>query len=59
VLEGVGMLGLGVQREVGVKSDCMQGCCVGARPGVRSWWRMVQVTVCTKTNRVDSTARQS
>jgi len=26
--------------EVGVKCGCMQGCCVGANPGVRSWWSM-------------------
>ena len=24
---------MGVQREVGVKSGCKQGCCAGARPG--------------------------
>ena len=24
-------------REVRVKCGCMQGCCVGARLGVRSW----------------------
>ena len=30
-----------------VKFGCMQGCCVGARPVVRSWWTMVQVTVST------------
>ena len=45
--------------EVGVKCDCMQGCCAGARPGVRSWQRMVQVAVSTKTNRAGAAARQS
>jgi len=28
--------------EVGVKCGCMQGCCEGARPGVRSWQAMVR-----------------
>jgi len=28
--------------EVGVKCGCMQGCCEGTRPGVRSWEAMVQ-----------------
>jgi len=45
--------------EVGVKCDCMQGCCEGARPGVRSWQAMVQVAMSTKTNKVSATARQS
>jgi len=27
--------------EVGVKCGCMQGCCDGARPGVRFWQAMV------------------
>ena len=27
---------------VGVKCGCMQGCCEGARPGVRSWQAMVR-----------------
>jgi len=45
--------------EVGVKCGCMQGCCEGARPGVRSWRRMVQVEVSTKTNRFGAAARQS
>ena len=27
--------------EVGVKCGCIQGCCEGARPGVRSWRAMV------------------
>jgi len=45
--------------EVGVNCGCMQECCVGARPGVRSWRSMVQVTVTTKTNRVGDTTRQS
>jgi len=38
--------------EVGVKCGYIQGCCEGARPGVRSWRAMVQVAVSTKTNRV-------
>jgi len=33
------------EKEVGVKCGCMQGCCVGARPGVRSWQTIVQVAV--------------
>ena len=45
--------------EVGVNCGCMQECCVGARPGVRSWRSMVQVTVTTKTNRVGDAVRQS
>jgi len=45
--------------EVGVKCGCMQGCCICARPGVRSCWSMVQVAVSTKTNRVGAAARQS
>jgi len=45
--------------EVGVKCGCMQGCCEDARSGVRSWRRMVQVAVSTKTNRVGAAARQS
>jgi len=44
--------------EVGVKYGCMQGRCEGARPGVRSWRRMV-VAVSTKTKRVGAAARQS
>ena len=31
-----------VGREVGVKYCDMQGCCVGLRPGVRSYQSMVQ-----------------
>ena len=34
----------------GVKCGCMQLCCVGARPGVKSWRNMVQVAANTKTN---------
>ena len=45
--------------EVGVKCGCMQGCCEWARPGMRSWWRMMQVAVSTKTNRFGAAARQS
>ena len=45
--------------EGGVKCGCMQGCCEGARPGVRSWRRKVQVAVITKTNRVGAAVRQS
>ena len=30
-------------REVGVKCGCMQGCCEGARPGMRSWRAMLHV----------------
>ena len=26
-----------IGQEVGVKCGCIQGCCEGARPGVRSW----------------------
>ena len=33
--------------------------CECARPGMRSWWRMVQVAVSTKTNRFGAAARQS
>ena len=46
-------------REVGVKCGCMQGCCVGARSGVRSWRSMVQVAESTKTNRAGAAASQS
>jgi len=42
--------------EVGVKCDCMQGCCECARMGMRSWWRMMQVAVSTKTNRFGAAA---
>ena len=28
-----------------MKCGCMQGCCEGARPGVRSWRSMVQVAL--------------
>ena len=45
--------------EVGVKCGCMQGCCKGARLGVRSWRAMVQVAVSTKTNSVGAAACQS
>jgi len=45
--------------EVGVKCGCMQGCCEGARLGVRSCLCMVQVALSTKTNRVGAAARQS
>jgi len=45
-------------REVGVQCGCMQGCCVGARSGVRSWQSMVQVAESTKTNRVGAAASQ-
>ena len=44
--------------EVGVKCGCTQGCCVGARPGVRSWQSMVQAAASTKTNRVGAVAHQ-
>ena len=40
-----------------MKCGCMQGCCVDARPGVRSWRHMVQVAVSTRTNRVGAAAR--
>jgi len=43
--------------EVGVTCGCMQGCCEGARPGVRSW--QVQVPMSTNTNKVGAAARQS
>ena len=46
-------------REVGVQCGCMQGCCVGARSGVRSWRSMVQVAESTKTNRAGAAASQS
>ena len=45
--------------EVGVKFDCMQGCCEVARLGARSWQAMVQVAMSTKTNKVGAAARQS
>jgi len=45
--------------EVGVKYGCMQGCCECARPGMRSWWRMMQVAASTKTSRVGAAAHQS
>jgi len=45
--------------EVGVKYGCMQVCCECVRPGMRSWWRMMQVAVSTKTNRFGAAARQS
>ena len=51
VLEGVGVEMVRVQREVGVKCGGMQGCFVGARPGVRSWRTMVQVVVNKKQRR--------
>jgi hypothetical protein len=44
--------------EVGVKCGCIQGCCECARPGMLSWWRMMQVAVSTKTNRFGAAARQ-
>jgi len=34
-------------------------CCVGARPGMRSWQSMVQVAANTKTSRVGVIAHQS
>ena len=45
--------------EVGVKCGCMQGCCEGTRPRVRSWQAMVQVAMRTKTNKVGAVARRS
>ena len=54
----MGYRGVGGE-EVGVKCDCMQGCCEGARPGVRSWQVMVQVAMSTKTNKVGAVACQS
>ena len=33
------------REEVGVKCGCTQGCCVGARPGVRSWLTIIRVQV--------------
>jgi len=45
--------------EVGVKCGCMQACCECARPGMQSWWRMMQVVVSAKTNRFGAVARQS
>jgi len=45
--------------EVGVKCGCMQGCCEGARPGVRSWQAMVQVAMSKQTHKVGAAARQS
>jgi len=45
--------------EVGAKCGCMQGCCDCARPGVRSWRRMVQLAVSTKNNKFGAAARQS
>jgi len=47
------------REEVGVKCGCIQGCCEGARPGVRSWQVMVHVAMSTKTNKVGAAARQS
>jgi len=44
------------REEVGVKCGCMQGCCEGARPGVRSWRSMVQVAISTKTNKISAAA---
>jgi len=35
----------------------MQGCCVGARIGVRSRWCMERVTVSTKSTRVGNAMR--
>jgi hypothetical protein len=49
---------LGVQREVRVKSGCKQGF-VWVRGRVRSWRRMVQVVVSTKTTRIGAAALQS
>ena len=54
----MGCRGVGGKEE-GVKCGCMQGCCESARPGVRSWRRMVQVAVSMKTNRVGAAAHQS
>ena len=45
--------------EVGVKCGCMQGCCEGARPGVRSWQAMVQVVMSMKTKKISATAECS
>ena len=45
--------------EVGVKCDCMQGCCECARTGMRVWWCVMQVAVSTKTNRFGAATRQS
>jgi len=42
--------------ELGVKCGCMQGCCEGARPGVRSWQAMVQVAMSTKTKKIGAAA---
>ena len=44
---------------VGVQCGCMEGCREDARPGVRSWRRMVQVVVSARTNRVGAAVRQS
>ena len=44
--------------EMGVKCGCMQGCCEGARHGMRSWGSMVQVVMSTKTDKVGAAARQ-
>jgi len=41
---------VGAGGDVVVKCGCMQLCCVGARPGVKSWRNMVQVAANTKTN---------
>ena len=54
----MGCRGMGGE-EVGVKCGCMQGCCEGARLGVRSSLCMVQEVLSSKTNRVGAAARQS
>jgi len=47
------------REELGVKCGCIQGCCEGARSGVRFWRAMVQVAMSTKTKKVGAAARQS
>jgi len=58
VLEGVGVWGGGSTEgggsEVWLHTRVL--CCVGARPGVRSWRSMVQVAASTKTNKVGAAA---
>ena len=54
----MGCRGMGGEK-VGVKCGCMQGCCEGARLGVRSSPCMVQEVLSSKTNRVGAAARQS
>jgi len=50
--------GVGREKARG-KCGCMQGCCEGARPGVTSWWAMVQVAMNMKTKKVGAVACQS